>query len=160
MNPEIHYEGTLGLAAGYRVIVLRLGSTSRCFPIGPHGHPLRRTGFASIDEARRHAAEVHASGTLPDFERLPPSALPPERQLPLEPVMDTILRVEIAGIYVALLGILLGGDAVMWILELPARHGQRSTRAFRDETRAIEAYEGLCEDLSRKYIDTRLAHDG
>ncbi|HLU62432.1 MAG TPA: hypothetical protein VKZ99_08795 [Gammaproteobacteria bacterium] len=160
MKSEIHYEGTLALVGGYRVIALRVDNANRCFAIGPHGHPLFRTGFASIDEARRHAAEVQASGELNDPERLPPSAPPPQPRLRLEPVMDTILRVEIAGLYIALLGILLGGEAVLWILELPARQGQRSTRVFRDEEKAIEAYESLCAELSRKFIDTRLAQDG
>lgn len=150
------YEGTLALADGYRVIVLSVANTDRCFPIGPNGHPLARTGYASIDEAKRHIAEFRAAGRSPDVDRLPPSALPPGRRLPLEPLMDTVMRVEISGIYVALLGIVLGGDAVLWILELPSRHNTRASKIYHDETAAVEGYEALCIDLSSKFITRHL----
>lgn len=156
ITPHISYEGSLGLPDGYRVIVVRVAGRDRCFPIGPNGHPLARTGYPSIDEARQLIETFRAAARAPDTGRLPPSALPPERQQDLEPLMDTVMRVEIRGIYVALLGILLGGDPVMWVLELPARHDSRSSKIFRDETAAVEAYESLCAELSMKYIETRL----
>lgn len=154
--PELRFEGTLALEGGYRVIVISVDRSDRCFPVGPNGHPLARTGFGSIDEARRRIEEFRAAGLSPDADRMPPSALPPEQRLPLEPVMDTIMRVEIHGIFVALLGILLGGDAMMWILELPTRTGTRSSKIYRDEEAAVTAYEALCVELSTKYIDTHL----
>lgn len=157
---NITYEGSLALADGYRVIVVRAGGRDRCFPIGPNGHPLARTGYPSIDEARQLIDTFRDTARAPDTDRLPPSALPPERQQDLEPLMDTVMRVEIRGIYVALLGILLGGEPVMWVLELPARHGSRSSKIFRDETAAVEAYESLCAELSLKYIETRLDDRG
>ncbi len=153
---ELNYEGTLALADGYRVIVLSVGSVDRCYPIGPNGHPLARTGYPSIDEAKQRIAEFRAAGHSPDVDRLPPSALPPDRRLPLEPLMDTVMRVEIRGIYVALLGIVLGGDAVMWILELPSRHNTRTSKIYREESAAVEAYEALCVELSHKYITQHL----
>lgn len=154
--PPIRYEGALNFADGYRVIVIQVNRNDRCFPIGPNGHPLSRTGYRSIDEAKQRISEFHAAGHSPDIDRLPPSALPPTERLPLEPMMDTVMRVEIRGIYVALLGIVLGGDPVMWILELPSRHGQRTSKTFRDEQAAVDAYEGLCVELSSKYISTHL----
>lgn len=153
---KLIHEGTLMLADGYRVIVISVDGRDRCFPVGPNGHPLVRTGYGSIDEAKERIAEFREAGLSPDVDRLPPSALPPSRRLPLEPLMDTVMRVEIKGIYVALLGIVLGGEAVMWILELPSRHGTRTTKVFRDETAAVEAYEALCVELSTKYISTHL----
>lgn len=156
MQDSLTYEGTLALAAGYRVIVIRMAGKDRCFPIGPNGHPLARTGYASIDEAKQRIAEFVEAGHSPDVDTLPPSALPPHRRLPLEPLMDTVMRVEIQGIYVALLGIVLGGDAVMWILELPARHGARTSKTYRDEAAAVDAYETLCVELSSKYIAQHL----
>lgn len=155
-SKEIHYAGTLSLVDGYRVIVVTVGRKDRCFPVGPNGHPLARTGYASIDEAKARIAEFRSAGRSPDVDRLPPTALPPERRLPFEPLMDTVMRVEIRGIYVALLGLLLGGEGVLWILELPARHGMRTSKVFFDETEAIEAYESLCVELSTKYISTQL----
>lgn len=152
----ILFEGTLALPDGYRVIVLRIDGVDRCFPIGPNGHPLVRTGYGSIDAAKRRIAEFRAAGRGFEPGKLPPSALPPAEQLPLEPVMDTVMRVEIQGIYVALLGILLGGTPGMWILELPTRHGARSSKIYRDEDAAIDAYETLCVELSTKFFDTRL----
>lgn len=153
---DITYEGTLALNGGYRVIVVRTGTTDRCFPVGPNGHPLARTGYPSIDEAKARITDFRAAGRSPDSDRLPPTALPPGRRQALEPMMDTVMRVEIRGIYVALLGIMLGGEAVMWILELPARHGSRTSKIFTDEAAAIDAYESLCVELSAKYIETRL----
>ncbi|HEX7046510.1 MAG TPA: hypothetical protein VF275_02915 [Gammaproteobacteria bacterium] len=153
---KINYEGTLALNDSYRVIVISIGNKDRCFPVGPSGHPLARTGYASIDEAKQRIAEFRAAGRSPDIDRLPPTALPPQRRLPLEPLMDTVMRVEIRGIYIALLGIVLGGDAVMWILELPARHDSRASKIFIDEAAAIDAYETLCVELSTKYIATQL----
>ncbi|HEX7029151.1 MAG TPA: hypothetical protein VF254_01000 [Gammaproteobacteria bacterium] len=153
---SLSYEGTLALNGGYRVIVIGVSGKDRCFPVGPNGHPLARTGYPSIDEAKQRIAAFREAGRSPDVDRLPPTALPPERRLPLEPLMDTVMRVEIRGIYVALLGIVLGGDAVMWILELPARHDSRASKIFRDEAAAVEAYESLCVELSAKYITTHL----
>jgi len=151
-EPELRYEGTLAMADGYRVVVVSLNLKDRCFPVGPNGHPLARTGYASIDEAKTRVMEFRDAGHSPDVDRLPPSAMPPHRQLPLEPVMDTVMRVEIQGIYVVLLGIMLGGEPVMWILELPSRHGSRTSKIYRDEDAAVEAYETLCMELSTKYI--------
>ncbi|HEX6927845.1 MAG TPA: hypothetical protein VF267_01250 [Gammaproteobacteria bacterium] len=156
----LFYEGTLALADGYRVIVISVDRKDRCFPIGPGGHPLARTGYPSIDEAKARIAAFRDTGRSPDADRLPPSALPPERRLPLEPLMDTVMRVEIQGIYVALLGIVLGGDPVLWILELPAHHGARTTKVYRDESQAVDAYETLCMELSTKFIATRLDDRG
>lgn len=156
----LRYEGTLNLAGAYRVMVISVGGRDRCFPVGPNGHPLSRTGYPSIDEAKRRIAEFRDAGRSPDVDRLPPSALPPQRRLPLEPLMDTVMRVEIQGIYVALLGIVLGGDPAMWILELPSHHGQRTTKVYRDEETAVEAYEALCVELSTKYISTHLGNPG
>lgn len=156
----VDYEGALALRGGYSVIVIRVGGKDRCFPLGPNGHPLARTGYPSIDEAKERIADFRDAGRSPDVDRLPPTALPPARRLPLEPLMDTVMRVEIRGIYVALLGIVLGGDAVMWILELPAKHGSRTRKVFRDEAAAIDAYESLCVELSTKYIATHLGGDG
>lgn len=153
---DLRYEGTLAMLDGYRVIVVSLDMKDRCFPVGPNGHPLARTGYASIDEAKAHVMEFRAAGLSPDADRLPPSALPPHRRLPLEPLMDTVMRVEIRGIYIALLGIMLGGEAVMWILELPSRHGSRTSKVYRDEAEAVHAYETLCVELSSKYIATHL----
>ena len=155
-TPSLRFEGTLALEGGYRVIVISVNGSDRCFPVGPNGHPLARTGYGSIDEAKQRIDEFRRAGLSPDADRMPPSALPPEQRLPLEPVMDTIMRVEIHGLFVALLGILLGGDAMMWILELPARLGTRSSKVYRDEIAAIAAYEELCVELSTKYIDTHL----
>lgn len=155
-QPRVLFEGSLTLYDGYRVIVIHCGGADRCFPVGPNGHPLVRTGFDSIDEAKRQIEAFQRAGLSPDADRMPPSALPPERRLPLEPVMDTVLRVEIRGIYVALLGILLGGAAEMWILELPTTQGARTSKVYRDEDEAIGAYEALCVELSTKYIDTHL----
>lgn len=156
MQEKLTYEGTLSLPDGYRVIVIRAAGSDRCFPVGPNGHPLARTGYPSIDEAKQHIADFRTAGLPPDADSVPPSALPPHRRLPLEPLMDTVMRVEIQGIYVALLGILLGGDAVMWILELPSRHGTRTSKIYRDEAAAVEAYEALCVELSTKYIARHL----
>lgn len=153
---QLRYEGTLNLAGAYRVTVVSVDGHDRCFPVGPNGHPLARTGYPSIDEAKQRIAEFRAAGLSPDVDRLPPSALPPHRRLPLEPLMDTVMRVEIQGIYVALLGIVLGGDPTMWILELPSHQGQRTTKVYRDEQTAVEAYEALCVELSTKYISTHL----
>lgn len=155
-EPDLKFEGTLALEGGYRVIVVSVDGSDRCFPVGPNGHPLVRTGYPSIDEAKRRIAEFRDAGMSPDIDRMPRSAMPPDRRLALEPVMDTIMRVEIHGLYVALLGILLGGDAVMWILELPTQQGARSSKVYRDELMAVEAYEALCVELSTKFIDTRL----
>lgn len=156
---ELRYEGTLNLAGGYRVIVISVDGSDRCFPVGPNGHPLARTGYPSIDEAKQRIAGFQAAKRSPDIDRLPPSALPPHRRLPLEPLMDTVMRVEIQGIYVALLGIVLGGDAMMWILELPSRSGQRATKTYLDEDAAVQAYEDLCVELSTKYITTHLGSE-
>lgn len=153
---KIQFEGTLALPDGYRVIVLRIDGIDRCFPIGPNGHPLVRTGYGSIDAAKHRIAGFRAAGRGVEPGKLPPSALPPSDRLPLEPVMDTVMRVEIHGIYIALLGILLGGTASMWILELPTRQGARSSKIYRDENAAIEAYEELCVELSTKYFDKQL----
>lgn len=153
---KLLHEGTLNLADGYRVIVVSVDGRDRCFPVGPNGHPLARTGYASIDEAKARIAEFRDAGLSPDLDRLPPSALPPHRRLPLEPLMDTVMRVEIRSVYVALLGIMLGGDAVMWILELPSRYGTRTSKVFVDEEAAVEAYEALCVELSTKFISTRM----
>lgn len=158
-NNKVNYVGTLALVESYRVMVISVDGKDRCFPVGPNGYPLARTGYASIDEAKQYIAEFRAAGLSPDSDRLPPSALPPHRQLPLEPLMDTVMRVEIRGVYVALLGIVLGGEAVLWILELPARHGSRTSKIYRDEDAAVEAYEALCMELSRKYIATQLDDD-
>lgn len=155
-DPVLRFEGTLALQDGYRVIVINVDGADRCFPVGPNGQPLVRTGYPSIDEAKRRIAEFRDAGLSPDVDHMPRSAMPPDRRLPLEPVMDTIMRVEIHGIYVALLGILLGGEAMMWILELPTRQGARSSKVYRDEEAAVEAYEQLCVELSTKYIDTHL----
>lgn len=152
----LRYEGTLAMIDGYRVIVVSLGHKDRCFPVAPNGHPLVRTGYGSIDEAKERVMKFRDARRSPDVESLPPSALPPNRRLPLEPVMDTIMRVEIQGIYVVLLGILVGGEPVMWILELPSRHGTRASKVYRDETTAVEAYESLCMELSSKYIARHL----
>ena len=159
-EPQLRYEGTLAMADGYRVVVVSVDMKDRCFPVGPNGHPLARTGYASIDEAKAHVIEFRTAGRSPDADQLPPSAMPPHRRLPLEPMMDTVMRVEIRGIYIALLGLMLGGEAVMWILELPARHGARTTKVYRDETAAIDAYETLCVELSAKYISSHLDGNG
>lgn len=153
------YEGTLALAGGYRVIVISVNGTDRCFPMAPNGLPLARNGFPSIDQAKAKILDFRDSGLSVNANRLAPSALPPSERLPLEPMMDTIMRVEIRGIYVVLLGILLGGEPLMWILELPARAGTRTAKIFRDETEAVRAYEDLCVELSAKYIDTYLPGD-
>jgi len=155
-NDALLYEGTLALADDYRVIVISMNRKDRCFPVGPNGYPLARTGYTSIDEAKERIAAFRDEGRSPDVDLLPPSALPPHRRLPLEPMMDTVMRVEIQGIYIALLGIVLGGEPVMWILELPARNGARTRKIYRDETAAVDAYETLCMELSSKYITTRL----
>lgn len=152
----MRYEGTLAMVDGYRVIVVSLDLKDRCFPVGPNGHPLARTGYASIDEAKERVMHFRDSGLSPDVDRMPPSAMPPHRRLPLEPMMDTVMRVEIQGIYVNLLGIILGGEPVMWILELPSRHGTRTSKIYRDEATAIEAYETLCVELSTKFISRHL----
>lgn len=159
-EPDLRYEGTLAMLDGYRVIVISVDMKDRCFPVGPNGHPLARTGYASIDEAKARVMEFRDAGHSPDVDRLPPSALPPQRRLPLEPLMDTVMRVEVRGIYVALLGIMLGGEGVMWILELPSRHGSRTSKVYRDEDEAINAYETLCVELSSKYIATQLEEPG
>lgn len=159
-NPDLRYEGTLAMADGYRVIVVSMNLKDRCFPVGPNGHPLARTGYASLDEAKARVVEFRDAGLSPDVDRLPPSAMPPHRRLPLEPLMDTVMRVEIRGIYVALLGILIGGEAVMWILELPSRHGSRTSKVYRDEAAAVDAYETLCVELSTKFIATHLDEPG
>ena len=156
---KILYEGTLALAGGYRVIVISVDGTDRCFPMAPSGLPLARIGFPSIDQAKARMMEFRDSGLSVNADRLAPSALPPSKRLPLEPMMDTIMRVEIRGIYVVLLAILLGGEPMMWILELPARAGSRTTKIFRDEAEAVNAYENLCVELSTKYIDTYLPGD-
>ncbi|MDX1455555.1 MAG: hypothetical protein R3217_08885 [Gammaproteobacteria bacterium] len=156
-DKRLFYEGTLSLSGGYRVIVISLDSSERAFAIAPNGYPLARTGYPSIDSAKQQIAEFRDAGKSPDTDRLAPSALPPDQRLPLEPVMDTVMRVEIRGIFVALLGVLLGGDAVLWILELPARPGVgRTAKIYRDEEDAVRAYENLCVELSTKYIDAYL----
>lgn len=156
-NERLFYEGTLSLSEGYRVVVISLDGSERSFPVAPNGHPLARTGFTSIDQAKAQITAFRDAGKSPDIDRLAPSALPPDQRLPLEPLMDTVMRVEIRGIYIALLGILVGGEAVMWILELPAKRGAgRTAKVFRDEEEAIRGYEALCIELSTKYIDAYL----
>ena len=44
----------------------------------------------------------------------------------------------------------------MWILELPSRHGSRTSKVYRDEDEAVTAYETLCVELSSKYIASHL----
>ncbi len=153
---ELRYEGTLALQDGFRVIVISVAMIDRCFPVEPQGRPLARTGFPSIDRAKAFVQQRRSAGSLAMDDRLPPSALPPEQRLPLEPLMDVVMRVEIRGIYVVLLGILLGGEPGMWILELPLKAGVRTTRIFFDEAEAVAAYEALCVELSTKFIDTYL----
>ncbi|MBW3567456.1 MAG: hypothetical protein KY410_05775, partial [Proteobacteria bacterium] len=146
-DDALRYEGTLAMIDGYRVIVVSLEHKDRCFPVAPNGHPLVRTGYASIDEAKERVMEFRDAGRSPDVDSLPPSALPPNRRLPLEPVMDTVMRVDIQGIYVVLLGILVGGEPVE-VDELR----QDAGRHLVDRHRGVEASAGhrpRCERLHR-----------
>ena len=155
-NASLDYEGTLNIPGGYRVISVRVGNVQRCFAVGPNGHPLARTGFPSIDAAREKIEQFRSAETTIEADAVAPSALPPEEQAALEPLIDTVMRVEIQGIYVALLGLLLGGDALLWVLQLPTHSGARANKVFDDEATAIIAYENLCAELSTRFITAKL----
>ncbi len=154
--PKLEYEGTLNVVGGYRVVSILIGNVIRCFALGPNGHPLTRTGFPSIDTARERIERYRDTDKSVDVDAVAPSALPPEQRVALEPIIDTVMRVEIQGIYVALLGLLLGGDALLWLLELPTHSGARSSKVFDNEETAIRAYENLSAELSTRFITTKL----
>ena len=155
-NASLDYEGTLNIHGGYRVMSVRVGDVQRCFALGPNGHPLARTGFPSIDSAREKIEQFRSTEKSVAVDAVAPSAMPPEQQVALEPLIDTVMRVEIQGIYVALLGLLLGGDALLWVLVLPTHTGARANKVFDDEATAITAYENLCVELSTRFITTKL----
>ncbi|MCG8433565.1 MAG: hypothetical protein MJA83_06005 [Gammaproteobacteria bacterium] len=155
LQPSLEYEGTLNLPDGCRVVSVRVDNVQRCFALGANGHPLARNGYPSIDRAKEIIADHQHTGKTLDIETQAPSALPPEERVALEPLIDTVMYLEISGVYVALLGVLLGGEAVLWIVALPTKKGVRSFKVFENEERAVAEYERLSAQLTSRTQDVK-----